>query len=126
MDSQYVLKNYNDYLTAYEKKEILEYKSIYYFGQNAQKIQATEQEEINFGYDNDRGDYNYVVGDHVAYRYEVIDRIGKGSFGQTFKVMDHKRKTYSALKVIRNKKKFHSQALIEIQILKVLREVDSA
>lgn len=38
MDSHYVLKNYGDYLTTYEKKEILEYKSIYYFGQNAKKI----------------------------------------------------------------------------------------
>jgi dual specificity tyrosine-phosphorylation-regulated kinase 2/3/4 len=30
------------------------------------------------------------------------------------------------MKVIRNKKKFHSQALIEIQILKVIREVDTS
>lgn len=56
----------------------------------------------------------YVLNDHIAYRYEVLERIGKGSFGQTFKVMDHKRKSLAALKMIRNKKKFHSQALIEI------------
>lgn len=66
----------------------------------------------------------YVINDHVAYRYEVIQRIGKGSFGQTFKVFDHKRKSEVALKIIRNKRKFHSQALIEITILKVLREID--
>lgn len=49
-----------------------------------------------------------MLNDHIAYRYEVLERIGKGSFGQTFKVMDHKRKTLAALKMIRNKKKFHS------------------
>lgn len=31
--------------------------------------------------DKARGDYMYVINDHVAYRYEVIQRIGKGSFG---------------------------------------------
>lgn len=30
------------------------------------------------------------------------------------------------MKVIRNKKKFHSQALIEIQVLKVIRELDNS
>lgn len=56
----------------------------------------------------------YLLNDHVAYRYEILERIGKGSFGQAFRVYDYKRKVEVALKVIRNKRKFHSQALIEI------------
>lgn len=35
----------------------------------------------NYGYDDERGDYNVVIGDHIAYRYEVIKPLGKGSFG---------------------------------------------
>lgn len=68
------------------------------------------------------GDFNYVENDHIAYRYEMVDRLGKGSFGQAFKVFDHKRHTYVAMKVIKNKKRFHSQALIEIQVLKCIRD----
>ena len=36
----------------------------------------------NHGYDNERADYNWKTNDHIAYRYKIIDSIGKGSFGQ--------------------------------------------
>ena len=38
--------------------------------------------EPNYGYDDARGDYLTVVGDHIGYRYEVQDVLGRGSFGQ--------------------------------------------
>jgi dual specificity tyrosine-phosphorylation-regulated kinase 2/3/4 len=38
--------------------------------------------------------------------------------------MDHKRKEISALKIIRNKKKFYNQAIIELKILKYIRDND--
>jgi dual specificity tyrosine-phosphorylation-regulated kinase 2/3/4 len=38
----------------------------------------------------------------------MIEKLGKGSFGQVFKVWDHKRKVAAALKIIKNKKRFHS------------------
>ena len=41
-----------------------------------------------------------------------------------FKVWDHKRKLPAALKIIKNKKRFHSQALVEISILKEIRELE--
>jgi dual specificity tyrosine-phosphorylation-regulated kinase 2/3/4 len=39
-----------------------------------------------------------------------------------FRVLDHKRKAPAALKIIKNKKRFHNQALVEISILKEIRE----
>jgi hypothetical protein len=42
-------------------------------------------------------------------RYEVLSVLGKGSFGQVVKVLDYKTGTYKALKIIRNKKRFHNQ-----------------
>ena len=50
------------------------------------------------------------------------EKLGKGSFGQVFKVWDHKRKIPAALKIIKNKKRFHNQALVEISILKEIRD----
>jgi hypothetical protein len=35
--------------------------------------------------------------------------LGKGSFGQVLKVLDYKTGAYRALKIIRNKKRFHHQ-----------------
>jgi dual specificity tyrosine-phosphorylation-regulated kinase 2/3/4 len=55
--------------------------------------------------------------DSVAYRYEIINGLGHGSFGQVFKAYDHKKKETVALKIIRNEPKFNKQAKVEIKIL---------
>ena len=34
------------------------------------------------GYDEDNGNYIKVLNDHLVYRYQILDVIGKGSFGQ--------------------------------------------
>ena len=65
-----------------------------------------------------------MIKDHIAYRYEVLDIIGKGSFGQVFKVYDYKHQTHCALKMIRSKARFQQQALVEIEILKTIRKKD--
>lgn len=69
------------------------------------------------GYDDERGDYLIVNHDHLMYRYEVLDMLGKGSFGQVAKCYDHKTGEYVAIKIIRNKKRFHCQAVVEVKIL---------
>jgi dual specificity tyrosine-phosphorylation-regulated kinase 2/3/4 len=53
-----------------------------------------------------------TVADHLAYRFEVQGVLGKGSFGQVLKVLDYKTGTYKALKIIRNKKRFHAQVCV--------------
>jgi dual specificity tyrosine-phosphorylation-regulated kinase 2/3/4 len=35
----------------------------------------------NYGFDDERGDFKVVLRDHIGYRYEVLDFLGKGSFG---------------------------------------------
>lgn len=62
--------------------------------------------------------------DHLAYRYEVIEKIGSGSFGQALKCFDHKEQQMVAIKVIRNKKRFQYQAGVELRILKYLKDRD--
>ena len=112
------------HLNIFERGEIVDYKDIYFCGtQNAKKhVGDLSAESMNFGYDDERGDYNIISGDHLAYRYEIVDILGKGSFGQVARCVDHKTGGLVAIKIIRNKKRFHQQALVEVDILQKLRE----
>ncbi|THH32485.1 hypothetical protein EUX98_g1683 [Antrodiella citrinella] len=117
--------NQTPYLSEYERKEILDFPSIYYAGATSAKNPATlDNSTNNHGYDDERGDYLVVTHDHLAYRYEIIDTLGKGSFGQVLHCRDHCSGESVAIKIIRNKKRFHHQALVEIKILDSLRKWD--
>jgi dual specificity tyrosine-phosphorylation-regulated kinase 2/3/4 len=111
-------------LNIFEKGEIIDFKDIYFCGTHKAKkhVGDLNSQSANFGYDDERGDYNIVVGDHIAYRYEIVDVLGKGSFGQVVRCVDHKTGQLVAVKIIRNKKRFHQQALVEVNILKKLKE----
>ncbi|KAF4613397.1 hypothetical protein G7Y89_g15490 [Cudoniella acicularis] len=113
-------------LNIYERGEIVDFKEVYFCGtQNAAKhVGDLTSDNANFGYDDERGDYTIVHGDHLSYRYEIIDVLGKGSFGQVVRCIDHKTGGLVAVKIIRNKKRFHQQALVEVNILQKLREWD--
>ncbi|EME88418.1 serine/threonine protein kinase, CMGC family, dual-specificity [Pseudocercospora fijiensis CIRAD86] len=134
-----VLHDRNCTLNIFERGEIMDYEKdgIYFTGtKNARKIVGSltpspqpsssdkDSKSGNYGYDDERGDYNIVLGDHLAYRYEVVDILGKGSFGQVVRCIDHKAGGLVAVKIIRNKKRFHQQALVEVGILGRLRDWD--
>ncbi|KAG6379088.1 hypothetical protein JVT61DRAFT_11524 [Boletus reticuloceps] len=112
-------------LSPYEREECPNYPLVYCVGAGSQKKQAhPDFSANNYGYDDDRGDYLVVNNDHLAYRYEIIDTLGKGSFGQVLNCRDHQTGESVAIKIIRNKKRFHHQALVEIKILDNLRKWD--
>ena len=46
-----------------------------------------------------------MLHDHLVYRYEILEVLGKGSFGQVVKCYDHKTDLMVAVKLIRNKKR---------------------
>lgn len=70
------------YMLDLEKQEILEYDTVYYLNiQDKKKIPVTPDGVDNYGFDNDKGEYICDVHDHLAYRFEVVKRLGKGSFG---------------------------------------------
>ena len=71
------------------------------------KANGGSEEDLNHGYDDLKGNYIVKVKDHIAYRYELLTYLGKGSFGIAVKCYDHKNKEEVALKIIKNKKKYY-------------------
>ena len=119
------LEKYSSLLTSYEKTEILSYSEIYYLGLPDKKIRPTNIYGLNnHGYDDDEKHYKAVIGDHIAYRYEIRAIFGKGAFGQVIRCFDHKEKKQIALKLVINTQQMHEQGLIEAEILEHLNKID--
>lgn len=118
------LKLYTSKLTGYEQQEIYSYSQVYFVGQHGKKRQGVVGGPNNCGYDDQSGSYQVVPHDHVAYRYELLKVLGRGSFGQVLKAYDHKTQQHVAIKIVRNEKRFHRQANEEIRILEHLRKQD--
>jgi dual specificity tyrosine-phosphorylation-regulated kinase 2/3/4 len=123
IDSILAIKLYKDRLTMYELAEISDYPKIYFLGLNSLKINGSSSLRNN-GYDDEHGDFIGIIGDHIAFRFEIIQIIGKGSFGQVLKCFDHKTKDPVAIKIIKNKKRFNKQAETEINILEYINKKD--
>mmetsp|Transcript_24345 Transcript_24345/g.43271 ORF Transcript_24345/g.43271 Transcript_24345/m.43271 type:complete len:542 (+) Transcript_24345:2-1627(+) len=118
------MKLFRSVLSPIEQSEIQGCPEIYYLGYKADKS-ALVPGQFNHGFDDERGDYLCVMGDHINFRFEILGVLGRGSFGQVFKVYDHKHKEEQAMKVIRNKSRFHHQAAVEVKVLRMLREENS-
>ncbi|XP_015427844.1 PREDICTED: dual specificity tyrosine-phosphorylation-regulated kinase 4 [Myotis davidii] len=118
------LKCFRNQLSSYEQSEILGYTELWFLGLKAKKLHVDPEKFSKTSFDDEHGSYMKVLHDHIAYRYEVLEMIGKGSFGQVAKCLDHKSNELVALKIIRNKKRFHHQALVELKILDTLRRKD--
>eukprot|EP01119_Soliformovum_irregulare_P014989 TRINITY_DN4167_c0_g1_i5.p1 TRINITY_DN4167_c0_g1~~TRINITY_DN4167_c0_g1_i5.p1 ORF type:complete len:607 (+),score=161.78 TRINITY_DN4167_c0_g1_i5:61-1881(+) len=120
-----MLKQGKDKLSLLEQKEILEYQEIYFTGNTSINDRPRDPHgKFNKGYDDEKGDYRLVIGEHIAFRYEVLEFVGSGAFGQVVKVLDHKTHKICALKVIRNRKRYHEQAMVEDKILQYVKQKD--
>ncbi|CAL8360561.1 unnamed protein product [Lota lota] len=118
------LKHFHERLSEFEQEEIADYAEVWFLGLGSQKTEGSLSAPQNSGFDDEHGSYIRVLHDHIAYRFEVLEVIGKGSFGQVLKCLDHKTNEMVAIKMIRNKKRFHHQALVELQILDIVKRKD--
>jgi len=118
MSSRTLLQHYSTYLTDYEKQEVLDYENVFYI--NISK--SAPKRDSSF--DNDASEYRCELQDHLAYRYEILSALGRGSFGQVYKCFDHKEHRLVAVKILLNKKRLFKQGLIERKILETLQAKD--
>ena len=116
-----ILDNYIDNLMPYEIIESQRY-DIYYVG----FLDVKTKNYINNGSNNNGFDekYYYKINkdDHLAYRYQILETLGKGAFSNVVKVYDFKDYNEKAIKIVKNESKFHSQVLNEIKILNILTQ----
>ena len=107
---------YTDCLTNFELKEITKFSEVYFLGEKKAKTEGK--------YTDTEGRYKGKIGDHLAFRYEIIAKLGKGTFGNVYKCYDHKRDLEVAIKIMRNVRSIHMQADIEIENLEKIGESD--
>ena len=136
MQVQELLETHSALLVQHEEKELRDYDVVYYLGDRAEGSQKHQNLDLNLNFagnskgvssqrfDDEHGDYLIKIKDHLAFRYEIIDVLGKGTFGQVVRCIDHKRNEEVAVKIIKNKKSYHKQAIIELKILQKLRQSD--
>lgn len=137
MSSQDASRVLAPYLFEYEKKEIFEFDTIYYFNvQERIKNNGNSSalpggstygkinDATNNGFDSDQQEYIVRYNEHLGYRYEVVKKLGKGSFGIVLRVFDHKQKEFVALKILKNKKRLYKQGLVESKLIDTLNKHD--
>lgn len=108
-------------LVEHEIEELAKVKTVYFAGK-PELAARRGKHSSPMSFDNDQGDYKIIVGDHIAFRYEVLQLLGSGSFAHVVKAMDHKHNALVALKIVKNKKKFHDQAKIECTLLEFINK----
>ena len=140
MSAEDAFKCLGPYLWDVEKREIFEYETIYFFNTEERKKQKNGgmhgnspgsqsdmgvfNETTNNGFDTDCNEYIVRMGDHLAFRFELVKKLGKGSFGVVLKCYDHKEKEYVGMKILKNKKRLYKQGLVEAKLIKHLNDRD--
>ena len=117
--------SYSSMLTTYELSEIHNFPEIYYLGIPSKKIRVKPTPgSNNYGFDDSNHHYKAIVGDHLAYRFEIRAVFGKGAFGQVLRCFDHKTKQQVAIKLVINTEQMHKQGKIEVAIIQRLNDLD--
>lgn len=121
-------------LSIYERGEMMRKQQLYYAPvlpsvQTDNSINLSNYKN-NYGFDDNDGNYIIKPNDQIEFRYEILQVLGTGSFGNVVLCADHKylnlqqtRKV--AIKIIKNELDWSLQAVSEIKMLKHLSQTGS-
>jgi len=105
-------------------------KRYYEKKKKREQMEAADEEKPITGSDGgvDDHNYNYVLrpGEVLADRYNMMELLGKGSFGQVVHAEDSQTGQHVAIKIIKSKRAFTIQARTEVGVLKHIQEQDPA
>jgi dual specificity tyrosine-phosphorylation-regulated kinase 2/3/4 len=93
------------------------YRAVYYLRESPPLSKQAPAKTPDF--------FRFVRGDHIAYRYEQVKVLGKGSFGSVIQCIDHKIGEPVAIKMLRDKPKVHSCIIFELDLLRDLQNPDN-
>ncbi|CAG5095590.1 Oidioi.mRNA.OKI2018_I69.XSR.g14252.t2.cds [Oikopleura dioica] len=112
-------------LPTWEIKEISSKKfpRIFFAGEGANKTHMLPMNLTNnFGFDEpseteNKGKYRWKIGDHLAYRYELLKYLGGGTYGEVLKARDHMLEKDVAIKVLNNYTSIAKHTMVEYNII---------
>lgn len=108
-----VIQKYEQVLSENQRIELINEKTVYYVGIGT-----------GAGEDDLEGCYLWHKHEQVGYRYELLDGLGRGAFGEVVKAYDHKAGELVAVKIVRAGREQMHLALNEINILMSIKEKD--
>ena len=132
-NKSFILKNKNNNTNATLKlSKIAKGEERGFINKSCNNFREGKDEKLNEiknkfeqnNFNDEEGDYKLNIGAHLNYRYEIIECVGKGSFGEAIKCYDHKNKDLVCVKIINSQQKFQNQAKIEIKILSAISSND--
>ncbi|CDS40160.1 dual specificity [Echinococcus multilocularis] len=80
---------------------------------------------VKTSFDDRLNDDSFRKGDVIGNRYQIVQEIGRGSFGKVYKAMDNQTGKLCALKCIKDISNFRKLADEEIAILSALSQQDA-
>ena len=126
LNKEYTYINLNKSTSEEENKRLITNnldESTYLFRDRSMKNKINEY-SLKESKQDSEGNYKIIKGDHLDYRYEILNILGQGSYGEAIKCYDHKKKENVCIKIIKANEKFKNQAMIEIKILEHIRDND--
>lgn len=111
------LRLYGNTLFEIEQKEITLYNKVYYFGG---RIHRFKHQTVLIS----EPSLKFHVNDQIAYKYQVTEFLGSGSFGAVLKAFDHELVKWRAIKIIRTDDQYLQMIKQEIEILTKIKEND--
>jgi hypothetical protein len=83
--------------------------NLYFVGRYRHKLHSDYTSSSNCGFDDESHNAPFIVGDHLAYRFEIVKLFGAAAFGQVVRCFDDKSRSEVAVNVIVNTAQMHEQ-----------------
>ncbi len=65
---------------------------------------------------------NDIIGNEEGRKYQILDLLGQGTFGQVVKCINLKTRDLCAVKVIKNQPAYFNQSMMEVTVLEMLNQ----